>query len=87
MKKGNYERAKKTITKVLKIDTNNPLAKRYLIELNTATELKITDTNLNKNKQNVFRDYEKGLKKDTAIEISEDLSAGEEKKADIAFTM
>ncbi|SEQ41473.1 Tetratricopeptide repeat-containing protein [Lachnospiraceae bacterium RM5] len=59
MKKGNYERAKKPITKVLKIDTNNPLAKRYLIELNTATELKITDTNLNKNKQNVFRDYEK----------------------------
>ncbi len=33
------------------------------------------------------RDYEKGLKKDTMIGISEKPSAGEEKKADIAFTM
>lgn len=30
MKKGDYERAKKPVIKALKIDSNNPLAKRYL---------------------------------------------------------
>lgn len=43
MKKGDYDRAKKPIMKTLKIDSNNPLAKKYLEEIKKNTEEKSND--------------------------------------------
>lgn len=40
MKKGDFERAKKPVMKVLKIDTNNPLAKKYLGEIENQTDVR-----------------------------------------------
>lgn len=44
MKKGNYDKAKKPLMKTLKIDSNNPLAKKYLEEVKLHTEDKIGDS-------------------------------------------
>ncbi len=46
MKKGDYVKAKKPIMKTLKIDSNNPLAKKYLEEIaeNTDGNIKETET-------------------------------------------
>lgn len=43
MKKGDYDRAKKPVMKALKIDSNNPLAKKYLAEIKSVTEEKGAD--------------------------------------------
>lgn len=59
MKKGDYERAKKPIMKTLKIDTNNPLAKKYLKEIKNETEGKHSDIDKKKKSSEGFRDYEK----------------------------
>ena len=57
MKKGSYERAKKPINKVLRIDTNNPLAKKYLAELKK-TENEPVKIVKNSASQGGIRDYE-----------------------------
>lgn len=44
MKKGDYDRARKPIMKTLKIDSNNPLAKKYLAELTLQSEGKYTES-------------------------------------------
>lgn len=58
MKRGDYERARKPITKALKIDSNNPLAKKYLKEINLATDTKRIDI-VKESKKEAFRDYDK----------------------------
>lgn len=58
MKKGDYDRAKKPIMKTLKIDTNNPLAKRYLAEIKAQTEDKSLDIR-KESKKNTVIDYDK----------------------------
>lgn len=58
MKKGDYERARKPIMKALKIDTNNPLAKKYLKEINMETDTKRIDIG-KESKKDKIRDYDK----------------------------
>lgn len=58
MKKGDYERARKPIMKTLKIDSNNPLAKKYHAEINRATDTKHGDE-IKESKKEKFHDYEK----------------------------
>ena len=58
MKKGDYERARKPIMKTLKIDTNNPLAKKYLKEINNETDTKRIDI-VKENRKEEIRDYDK----------------------------
>lgn len=58
MKKGDYERARKPIMKTLKIDTNNPLAKKYLKEINNETDTKRIDI-AKENRKEEIRDYDK----------------------------
>ena len=57
MKKGSYERAKKPINKVLRIDTNNPLAKKYLAELKKTENAPVKIVK-NSASQGGIRDYE-----------------------------
>lgn len=57
MKKGDYERARKPVMKALKIDANNPLAKKYLSEINTQGDARYTDAK--KEKKNIVHDYDK----------------------------
>lgn len=45
MRKGEYEKARKPIAKVLRIDSNHPLGKRYLKELEEVTGQKLSDKN------------------------------------------
>lgn len=58
MKKGDYERARKSVVKTLKIDSNNPLAKKYLSEINTQSDARYSDSK--REKKNAAYDYEKG---------------------------
>ena len=58
MKKGDYNRAKKPIQKVLKIDSNNPLAKKYLAEIKKQTDPKTAEVPKNDTGKSGFRDYE-----------------------------
>lgn len=58
MKRGDYEKARKPIIKTLKIDTSNPLAKKYLIEINNITEQKTSVPNSSAKKEK-FVDYDK----------------------------
>lgn len=58
MKKGEWEKARKILNKVLKIDTNNPLAKKYMAEIVSRTETKSIDT-LKEKKKPAFIDYDK----------------------------
>lgn len=59
MKKGDYNRAKKPIMKTLKIDTNNPLAKKYMLEIKRQTDPKTAQAVKTDNNINAPRDYEK----------------------------
>ena len=61
MKKGDYERAKKPIMKVLKIDSNNPLGKKYLKEVTNILEGKDKEAikEIKENKKEGFRDYDR----------------------------
>lgn len=58
MKKGDYERARKPIMKSLKIDTNNPLAKKYLTEINAQSDTKYTESK-RESRKNIVHDYDK----------------------------
>lgn len=58
MKKGDYERARKPIMKSLKIDSNNPLAKKYLAELNQVADTKRGE-GIRESKKEKFHDYDK----------------------------
>ncbi len=58
MKKGDYERARKPIMKSLKIDSNNPLAKKYLAEINARSDTKYTESK-RESKKNIVHDYDK----------------------------
>lgn len=51
MKKGNYDKAKKPLMKTLKIDSNNPLAKKYLEEVKLHTEDKLGESLKETNKE------------------------------------
>ncbi len=59
MKKGDYNRAKKPIQKVLKIDANNPLAKKYYAEIKKQTDPKTAEPLKTENGKPAYRDYEK----------------------------
>lgn len=69
MKKGDYERAKKPIMKTLKIDANNPLAKKYLEEVNNQTEGKKIEQKRSQENRKGIRDYEQE-------QIEKELAAG-----------
>lgn len=58
MKKGDYERARKPVMKSLKIDTNNPLAKKYLSEINAKSDTKYSESK-RESKKNIVHDYDK----------------------------
>lgn len=61
MKKGDFEKAKKPIMKTLKIDSNNPLAKKYLNEIAEQTDTKSVDIKKEGRKvedKRGIRDYE-----------------------------
>lgn len=62
MKKGDYDRAKKPVMKTLKIDSNNPLAKKYLEEIKKNTEDRNSDI-LKEYKKNNSGDKTEILKK------------------------
>ena len=60
MKKGDYAKAKKPIMKTLKIDSNNPLAKKYLDEVVKFTDGNGKDLDAKKiEDKRSIRDYEK----------------------------
>lgn len=59
MKKGDFEKAKKPVKKVLKIDTNNPLAKKYLNEISNVLEGKDKLLVHEVKKEATYHDYDK----------------------------
>ncbi len=69
MKKGDFEKAKKPIMKTLKIDANNPLAKKYLEEVNKQTEGRKGEPKKNPENRKDIRDYEQE-------QIEKELAAG-----------
>lgn len=58
MKKGDYEKAKKPIIKAFKIDSNNPLAKKYLSEINSMTDGRRVDF-VKEGKKEKLRNYDR----------------------------
>lgn len=58
MKRGDYDKARKPVIKALKIDTSNPLAKKYLIEINNMTDQKSSSSSSSSKKERMI-DYDK----------------------------